>query len=157
MKQIAGIDTNRLKLLLVDDIPLNLILLDKMLKPYEFQIVKTNNGREALEQIQAVQDTPEAFDLAIVDIMMPEIDGYQVLEYVRRGCPDGQFNITPKTKEEFPVIILSGMNFSDDVAKGMSLGANQFLTKPVVMERLYAAVNEELEMKIQAVGASFAK
>ena len=143
MKQIAGIDTNRLKLLLVDDIPLNLILLD--------------NGREALEQIQAVQDTPEAFDLAIVDIMMPEIDGYQVLEYVRRGCPDGQFNITPKTKEEFPVIILSGMNFSDDVAKGMSLGANQFLTKPVVMERLYAAVNEELEMKIQAVGASFAK
>ena len=157
MKQIAGIDTNRLKLLLVDDIPLNLILLDKMLKPYEFQIVKTNNGREALEQIQAVQDTPEAFDLAIVDIMMPEIDGYQVLEYVRRGCPDGQFNITPKTKEEFPVIIHSGMNFSDDVAKGMSLGANQFLTKPVVMERLYAAVNEELEMKIQAVGASFAK
>lgn len=157
MKQIAGIDTNRLKLLLVDDIPLNLILLDKMLKPYEFQIVKTNNGREALEQIQAVQDTPEAFDLAIVDIMMPEIDGYQVLEYVRRGCPDGQFNITPKAKEEFPVIILSGMNFSDDVAKGMSLGANQFLTKPVVMERLYAAVNEELEMKIQAVGASFAK
>lgn len=157
MKQIAGIDTNRLKLLLVDDIPLNLILLDKMLKPYEFQIVKTNNGREALEQIQAVQDTPEAFDLAIVDIMMPEIDGYQVLEYVRRGCPDGQFNITPKIKEEFPVIILSGMNFSDDVAKGMSLGANQFLTKPVVMERLYAAVNEELEMKIQAVGASFAK
>lgn len=157
MKQIAGIDTNRLKLLLVDDIPLNLILLDKMLKPYEFQIVKTNNGREALEQIQAVQDTPEAFDLAIVDIMMPEIDGYQVLEYVRRGCPDGQFSINPKTKEEFPIIILSGMNFNDDVTKGLSLGANQFLTKPVVMERLYAAVNEELENKIQAVGASFAK
>ena len=89
--------------------------------------------------------------------MMPEIDGYQVLEYVRRGCPDGQFSITPKTKEEFPIIILSGMNFNDDVTKGLSLGANQFLTKPVVMERLYAAVDEELEKKIQAVGASFAK
>ena len=59
MKQIAGIDTNRLKLLLVDDIPLNLILLDKMLKPYEFQIVKTNNGREALEQIQALSASEE--------------------------------------------------------------------------------------------------
>ena len=80
-----------------------------------------------------------------------------MLEYVRRGCPDRQFSITPKTKEEFPIIILSGMNFSDDVAKGMSLGANQFLTKPVVMERLYAAVDEELEKKIRAVGASFAK
>ena len=71
--------------------------------------------------------------------------------------PNGQFSITPKTKEEFPVIILSGMNFNDDVTKGLSLGANQFLTKPVVMERLYAAVDEELEKKIQAVGASFAK
>ena len=49
------------------------------------------------------------------------------------------------------------MNFNDDVTKGLSLGANQFLTKPVVMERLYAAVDEELENKIQAVGASFAK
>lgn len=152
MKQIAGIDTNNFKILLVDDIPLNLILLEKMLKPYEFQIVKAHNGREALEQIQARQDTEDAFDLAIVDLMMPEIDGYKVIEYVRKGCCNEEFNIKAKSKGEFPLIILSGMNFSDDINKGMTLGANQFLTKPVVMERLYTAVTEELSNKIQTIG-----
>lgn len=152
MRQIAGIDTNNFKLLLVDDIPLNLILLEKMLRPYEFQIVKAHNGREALEQIQARQDTEEAFDLAIIDLMMPDINGYQVIEYVRKGCNNDEFKINAKEKNEFPLIILSGMNFSDDINKGMALGANQFLTKPVVMERLYTAVTEELTKKIQTIG-----
>ena len=63
-----------------------------------------------------------------------------------------QMNIKAKSKGEFPLIILSGMNFSDNINKGMTLGANQFLTKPVVMERLYTAVTEELINKIQTVG-----
>lgn len=41
------------------------------------------------------------------------------------------------------------MNFNDDITKGLSMGANQFLTKPVVMERLYTAVTEELTKKVQ--------
>ena len=149
MKQIAGIDTNNFKLLLVDDIPLNLILLEKMLRPYEFQISKAHNGREALQLIQETQDTPDAFDLAIVDLMMPEIDGYQVIESVRKGCYNDEFKINAKDKEQFPLIILSGMNFNDDITKGLSMGANQFLTKPVVMERLYTAVTEELTKIVQ--------
>lgn len=149
MKQIAGIDTNNFKLLLVDDIPLNLILLEEMLRPYEFQISKAHNGREALQMIQETQDTPDAFDLAIVDLMMPEIDGYQVIESVRKGCCNDEFKINTKDKEQFPLIILSGMNFNDDITKGLTLGANQFLTKPVVMERLYTAVTEELTRLVQ--------
>lgn len=150
MRQIAGIDSNKFKLLLVDDIPLNILLLEKMLQPFEFQIAKANNGRVALQLIQERQDTPECFDLAIVDLMMPDIDGFQVIKSVREGCDDADFHIERKTKEEFPLIILSGMNFDDDVAKGLSMGANQFLTKPVVMERLYATVTEELEKKVKA-------
>lgn len=149
MKQIAGKDTNQFKVLLVDDIPLNLILLEKMLRPYEFQIEKAYNGRLALQMIQERQDTPEAFDLAIVDLMMPEIDGYEVIKAVRHGCDNGEFIINAKDKDEFPLIILSGMNFNDDITKGLSMGANQFLTKPVVMERLYTAVTEELTRKVQ--------
>ena len=57
--------------------------------------------------------------------------------------------INAKDKEQFPLIILSGMNFNDDITKGLSMGANQFLTKPVVMERLYTAVTEELTKKVQ--------
>lgn len=150
MKQIAGIDTNQFKILIVDDIPLNLILLEKMLKAYEFQLVKANNGREALELIQETQDTPEAFDMAIVDLMMPDIDGYQVIETVRKGCFNDEFKIENMTKEQFPIVILSGMNFNDDVARGLEIGANEFLTKPVVMERLYTTVTDQLTKLVES-------
>lgn len=150
MKQIAGIDTNQFKILIVDDIPLNLILLEKMLKAYEFQLVKANNGREALELIQETQDTPEAFDMAIVDLMMPDIDGYQVIETVRKGCFNNEFKIENMTKEQFPIVILSGMNFNDDVARGLEIGANEFLTKPVVMERLYTTVTNQLTKLVES-------
>jgi CheY-like chemotaxis protein len=149
MKQIAGVDSKQFKLLLVDDIPLNILLLEKMLQPYEFQIAKANNGRQALELIQERQDTPDSFDLAIMDLMMPDIDGFQVIKSVRGGCDNEEFHIEAKDKDEFPLIILSGMNFEDDIAQGLKMGANQFLTKPVVMERLYAAVTEELTKKVQ--------
>lgn len=150
MRQIAGIDTNQFKILIVDDIPLNLILLEKMLKAYEFQLVKANNGREALELIQQTQDTPEAFDMAIVDLMMPDIDGYKVIETVRKGCFSDEFKIDNMTKEEFPIVILSGMNFNDDVAHGLEIGANEFLTKPVVMERLYTTVTDQLTKLVES-------
>lgn len=148
MKQIAGIDSNKFKVLIVDDIPLNLILLEKMLMSYEFKIIKKNNGREALEFIQETQNTENSVDLAIVDLMMPDIDGYQVIESVRKGCHDGTFNIDAKSKEELPIIILSAMNFNEDVKKGLDFGANEFLTKPVVMEQLYSSVNQELSQKV---------
>lgn len=149
MKQIAGVDSCNFKLLLVDDIPLYLLLLEKMLQPYEFKIAKASNGRQALQLIEQRQDTPDRFDLAIVDLMMPDIDGFQVIKCVREGCNDNEFHIKAKNKDEFPLIILSAMNFDEDIAKGMSLGANQFLTKPVVMERLYTAVTQELTRKVQ--------
>ena len=64
MKEIAGVCSNTFKILIVDDIPLNLLLLDKMLKPFEFQLVKASNGREALHAIQERLGTPEEIDLA---------------------------------------------------------------------------------------------
>lgn len=54
MKEIAGICSNTFKILIVDDIPLNLLLLDKMLKPFEFQLVKASNGREALHALSLI-------------------------------------------------------------------------------------------------------
>lgn len=93
MKEIAGVCSSTFKILIVDDIPLNLLLLDKMLKPFEFQLVKASNGREALHAIQERLGTPEEIDLAIVDLMMPDIDGYKVIEVLRNGANDGEFNI----------------------------------------------------------------
>lgn len=115
MKEIAGVCSNTFKILIVDDIPLNLLLLDKMLKPFEFQLVKASNGREALHAIQERLGTPEEIDLAIVDLMMPDIDGYKVIEVLRNGSNDGEFNIPAHSKEKLPIVILSGMNFSEDM------------------------------------------
>lgn len=150
MKNIAGVESNNFRILLVDDIPLNLILLEKMLRQYEFKITKAKNGREALQQIEASQGTDEAVDLAIVDLMMPDIDGYQVIEYIRNGHDDDTFHVEARGKEDLPIIILSGMSFNDDITKGMAIGANQYLTKPIIMERLYTAVDEELTKKVEA-------
>ena len=150
MKEIAGINSNLFKILIVDDIPLNLLLLDKMLKPFEFQLVKASNGREALHAIQERLGTPEEIDLAIVDLMMPDIDGYKVIEVLRNGDYDGECNIPARSKEQLPIVILSGMNFSEDIKRGLELGANQFVTKPVVMAQLYSTITEELTKKIQA-------
>jgi len=135
MKEIAGVCSNTFKILIVDDIPLNLLLLDKMLKPFEFQLVKASNGREALHAIQERLGTPEEIDLAIVDLMMPDIDGYKVIEVLRNGANDGEFNIPAHSK---------------DIKRGLELGANQFVTKPVVMAQLYSTITEELTKKIQA-------
>lgn len=150
MKEIAGIESNKFNILLADDIPLNIILIEKMLKPFDFKITKAANGLEALQQIQTKLNTDDQIDLAIVDLMMPTMDGYEVIEHLRNGWHTDDFDLPSFSQEEFPIIILSGMNFNDDIKKGLSLGANQFLTKPVVMGQLYNAVTTELTKKVEA-------
>lgn len=150
MKEIAGVNSNTFNVLIVDDIQLNLLLLDKMLKPFEFKMVKANNGREALNIVQQRLNTPDKIDFIIVDLMMPDIDGYEVIESLRNGRHDDEFDIPAQDKMELPIVILSGMNFGDDIKRGLDLGANQFVTKPVVMAQLYTIVTEELTKKIQS-------
>lgn len=150
MKEIAGVNSDTFTILIVDDIALNLLLLDKMLKPFDFQIVKAANGREALETIQSRIGTPGSIDLAIVDLMMPDIDGFKVIEHVRNGCDNAEFRIPAQSKSDLPILILSGMNFGEDIERGLALGANQFITKPIVMTQLYSIIVEELTKKVEA-------
>lgn len=150
MKEIAGKESSSFKVLLVDDIPLNLLLLDKMLKPFDFQIVKANGGREALQEVQKRWHTPDQIDLAIVDLMMPEVDGFQVIESLRKGYEMEGNAVPPQDKTALPLIILSGLSFEEDVKKGLALGANRYLTKPIVMNKLYDTVTQLLTEKVEA-------
>jgi len=150
MKEIAGKESSSFKVLLVDDIPLNLLLLDKMLKPFDFQIVKANGGREALQEVQKRWHTPDQIDLAIVDLMMPEVDGFQVIESLRKGYEMDGNAVPPQNKTALPLIILSGLSFEEDVKKGLALGANYYLTKPIVMNKLYDTVTQLLTEKVEA-------
>lgn len=124
-----NINAAEVSVLVVDDIALNILLIEKMLKKFGFEIRKANSGAQALEAI--VERQP---NLVLLDIMMPGMSGYEVLEKIRAD----------KSMQELPVVMLSALSANDDVSKAISLGANDFITKPVVMERLYNTVASQL-------------
>lgn len=123
------IDQTQLTILIVDDIPLNVLLIRKMLGKFKFNLLTANNGQAALDTIAA-----QPVDLVLLDLMMPGVDGYEVLKRLRADA---------KTKE-LAVVILSALNSSDDVTKGFQLGANDFITKPIIMDRLLTCVASQV-------------
>lgn len=69
---------------------------------------------------------------------------------MRNGCDNAEFRIPAQSKSDLPILILSGMNFGEDIERGLALGANQFITKPIVMTQLYSIIVEELTKKVEA-------
>ena len=131
MKEVLNpqIDPKTVKILVVDDIPLNVLLVKKMLQPLGFDTSEAEDGVVAMEKIGA--DKP---DLILLDLMMPRMDGFEVLRRLRAS---------DETKS-IPVIILSALNSNDDVAKGISMGAEDYITKPIIMDRLQSSVIKQL-------------
>ena len=128
---IKNIDLSKHTVLAVDDIPMNLLLISKILSRLNITISTATNGREALEFIE--KNKPS---LVLLDLMMPEIDGYEVLRRLREN---------PETKE-LRVVILSALNSNEDIVKGFNLGANDFITKPIILEKLTSCVITQLQL-----------
>ena len=124
-------DFSMFSLLAVDDIPLNLLLVQKMLARYNFQIRTAANGQQALDAV--AEKKP---DLILLDLMMPGIDGYEVIRRLRES---------PKTAD-VRIVILSALNSNEDVVKGFNLGANDYIVKPIIMEKLLSCVVTQLQM-----------
>ncbi|WKV08432.1 response regulator transcription factor [Thermoanaerobacterium sp. CMT5567-10] len=112
------------KILIVDDDPFIRELVEKILQKGGFEAIEASDGREALEKINGC-------DCAIVDVMMPKIDGYQLVEKIR------------KYYENLPVLMLTAKSSLLDKAKGFELGADDYLTKPFE--------GEELLMRVKAL------
>ena len=131
MKEVLNpqIDPKKVKILVVDDIPLNVLLVKKMLQPLGFETSEAEDGIVAMEKIGA--DKP---DLILLDLMMPRMDGFEVLRRLRAS----------DDTKSIPVIILSALNSNDDVAKGISMGAEDYITKPIIMDRLQSSVIKQL-------------
>lgn len=131
MKEVLNpeIDPKKVKILVVDDIPLNVLLVKKMLQPLGFETCEAEDGVVAMEKIGA--DKP---DLILLDLMMPRMDGFEVLRRLRAS----------DDTKSIPVIILSALNSNDDVAKGISMGAEDYITKPIIMDRLQSSVIKQL-------------
>lgn len=103
------------RILIVEDHPLIAELVETRLRIEGMQPVKCPGGREALALIGS-----EPFDAVILDIMMPDVDGYEVLRHIRA---------TPNTAT-LPVIFLTAKSTPADIEKGLALGANHYITKP---------------------------
>ena len=103
------------KILIVDDEPFNVDTLEQELDDLGYTTVSAANGRQALAQVAA-----EEPDLILLDIMMPEMDGFQVLSQLK----------AEPTWRDIPVIVISAMTDMGSVVKGITLGAEDYLPKP---------------------------
>jgi len=124
-------DFRNYSILVVDDVPLNLTLVSKMLGHYNFRIRTASNGLEAMEAVRA-----EKPSLILLDILMPIINGFEVLQMLKAKAETA----------DIKVIILSALNSNEDIVKGYELGADDFITKPIVMEKLINSVATQLEL-----------
>ncbi|MDR3449132.1 MAG: response regulator [Alphaproteobacteria bacterium] len=108
--------------LLVDDDLRNTFALSKLLKKHGMNVVIADNGRMALDKLKEVA----AIDLVIMDIMMPVMDGYQAMKEIRAQA----------VHQNLPIIALTARAMPEEQEKCMEAGANDYLTKPVDIERL---------------------
>lgn len=125
-------DSEQSSVLVVDDVEANRDLLSRRLQRQGHHVVLAENGKQAIEMVQT-----QEFDLILCDIMMPEMNGYQVLEYLKAD---------PKFRY-IPVIIVSAMSELDSIVRCIELGAEDYLLKPFNPTILRARVNACLEKK----------
>ena len=114
------------KLLLVDDDMRNVFALSSVLEAEELEVVIARNGREALERLDEHRDV----DLVLMDIMMPEMDGYEAMRRIRDD----------DRHDKLPIIALTAKAMRNDRARCIEAGANDYLTKPVDTSMLLSMI-----------------
>jgi DNA-binding response OmpR family regulator len=115
------------KLLIVDDEPNIVMSLEYAFKKQGFEVYIARDGSEAIETVRS-----QVPDLVVLDIMMPQIDGYETIKRLKAD------NAFAKAK----VIFLSAKSKPEDIEKGLSLGADLYFTKPFSVKKLIAAATE---------------
>lgn len=127
-----------MKALVADDVPMIRKLVEFLLKQIGFEISNAADGAEAL-----LVATNSKFDLILLDVMMPEMDGIEVLHRIRQGT----------TNKDTPIIIMTAYGDAASVKKAMDYGANDFIVKPVQQ----AAFRQKIFDVIKAASATGAK
>lgn len=127
-------ENNKTKLLIVDDVAKNIQILGNILKRKDYQISYALNGKDAIAMTKM-----HDFDLILLDIMMPGIDGYEVCKELKSDA---------KTKD-IPIIFLTAKAEKESVVKGFQVGAADYLTKPFNAEELIARVHTHLVIRNQ--------
>lgn len=118
------------KILIVDDEPINIDVLSGLLKPH-YALLVAKSGEKALKAVQTGKP-----DLILLDIMMPEMDGYEVCRRLKAD----------DTTRHIPVIFITAINEVENEAKGLQIGAADYITKPISPSIVMARVNTQLEL-----------
>jgi len=124
-------NNKEVRILVIDDEPVNLQLMGYMLKPH-YQSAFSTNGLKAVELTRKIQP-----DLILLDVMMPEIDGFEVCKNLK-ACPE---------ISNIPVIFLTAKIAPEDIVQGFALGAVDYITKPFSKEELMARVKTHIRLK----------
>lgn len=125
------INPSEYKILIVDDVMSNVLLLKVLLANEKFAIATASNGRQALEQVE--KENP---DLVLLDVMMPDMSGFEVAQHLKSN---------PNTAD-IPIIFLTALNSTADIVKGFQVGANDFISKPFNKEELIIRVTHQISL-----------
>lgn len=125
------INPSEYKILIVDDVMSNVLFLKVLLTNEKFAIATASNGRQALEQVE--KENP---DLVLLDVMMPDMSGFEVAQHLKSN---------PNTAD-IPIIFLTALNSTADIVKGFQVGANDFISKPFNKEELIIRVTHQISL-----------
>ena len=123
-------DNSKNTVLVGDDVPVNVLLVKGMLAKQKFNVISANSGQQALDIMAHEQP-----DCILMDILMPNMNGFETTRAVRAN---------PKTRD-IPIIMLSALNSDSDIKEGMEAGANEFVTKPFVQDRLISSIQNQIQ------------
>jgi signal transduction histidine kinase/serine phosphatase RsbU (regulator of sigma subunit) len=126
-------DIKQIKVLVVDDEPINIQVILNNLSLHNYAIFQANNGGEVLRLL----DEGLKPDIILLDVMMPKMSGYEVTQKIR-----DRFNAT-----ELPIILLTAKTQIQDIVTGLNMGANDYLTKPISKDELLARLRTHLNLK----------
>ena len=125
------INSSEYKILIVDDVMSNVLLLKVLLSNEKFAICTASNGAQALAQVEK-----EHPDLILLDVMMPDMSGFDVALKLK----------STEAHKHIPIIFLTALNSTADIVKGFQVGANDFISKPFNKEELITRVYHQISL-----------
>ena len=127
----SSINRSEYKILVVDDVVSNVLLLKILLTNEKFQVLTANNGTSCIEMAKTHQP-----DLILLDVMMPDISGFDAAVILKKDAETA----------DIPIIFLTALNSPSDLVHGFQVGANDFLTKPFNKEELIMRVMHQISL-----------
>ena len=127
----SQINRSDYKILIVDDVVSNVLLLKILLTNEKFQVCTANNGTTCIEMAKS-----EHPDLILLDVMMPDLNGFDTAVVLKKD----------ETTKDIPIIFLTALNTPQDLVHGFKVGASDFLTKPFNKEELVMRVTQQISL-----------